>query len=94
MVEKRRATLQARQAQGANRAERDIQEQFNDAVAAGDRRLAERIARIWLLRCRRPRRCRGSRLRRYRCRSRSILISAAVELRHFLAGFGVALATL
>jgi len=28
----------------------DIQEQFNDAVAAGDRRLAERIARIWLLR--------------------------------------------
>jgi hypothetical protein len=28
----------------------DIQEQFNDAVAAGDYRLAERIARIWLLR--------------------------------------------
>ena len=28
----------------------DIQEQFNDAVAAGDRRLAERIARIGLLR--------------------------------------------
>jgi len=28
----------------------DIQEQFNDAVTAGDRRLAERIARIWLLR--------------------------------------------
>jgi hypothetical protein len=28
----------------------DIQEQFTDAVAAGDRRLAERIARIWLLR--------------------------------------------
>ncbi len=31
---------------------------------------------------------------RYRCRSRSILISAAVEFRHFLAGFAVALATL
>jgi hypothetical protein len=28
----------------------DIQEQFNEAVAAGDYRLAERIARIWLLR--------------------------------------------
>jgi hypothetical protein len=28
----------------------DIQEQFNGAVAAGDYRLAERIARIWLLR--------------------------------------------
>jgi hypothetical protein len=28
----------------------DIQEQFNDAVATDDYRLAERIARIWLLR--------------------------------------------
>ena len=28
----------------------DIQEQFNDAVAASDYRLAEQIARIWLLR--------------------------------------------
>ncbi len=60
----------------------DIQEQFNDAVTAGDRRLAERIARIWLLRLQTATMTlRKSPAPLPTSLGRSVLISAAVELR-------------